>query len=203
LYADGRVVTGGNSPQQRVLECRLTEQFWQDLVAEIVESQHFLTLDSDTIKADIDNGVQHPIMDAPMTVITLRLANRTHRVEVYAAQAMASQVKNSVGLQRFVETEKKLRNLYAIALSGGVDVVQDIIVEIQKSLQQSYPDVDRLAWSDLQWCSRDQQDNLRLQFLWNRAPGNTGEIQRISIVYQKQQGKVTIEHRRQDSNVDQ
>ncbi len=198
LYADGRAVTGGNSPQQIVRECQLPEQFWQDLVASLMDEHQFLSLDSQNINDDIEKQAEHKIMDAPTSVITLRLANRTHRVEVYGSLSMASQVTESIALQQFVAVEKRLRNLYSIALTGGLDEVDSIVVQIQELLLPQYPSLSQLSAKELLWCSRQASGDLRLEFALDLVAKSSNPPRKLKITYSRVDGKTTIQHQLQE-----
>ncbi len=129
VFADGRVVTGRNTPDQEVFEMRLDDRRLHELMEEVVNIHEAFSIDSGAIRNAIEaTGRRIMIADAPNTEITIELADRKHTVSAYAVTYCAGSFPEVEELQRLLKIEKISHRLFAMAQLGGQKVL-DAIVE--------------------------------------------------------------------------
>ncbi len=152
IYADGRVLTGRNAPEQEVYEFRLDADELEELVKFIVTEQKFFEQDSNALKDRIEQVPDRMIvMDAPSTRITLRTRQKTHMVDVYALAMVARQLASIDGLQRLHAIEQRLKAVQTLAALGR-DVAERVVNQVNEFLAENDRRLPHdLTWRDLAW----------------------------------------------------
>ncbi len=154
IYADGRVQTGRNAPEQEVYEICLDAAELEELVKFIVTEQKFFEHDSNALKDRIEQVPDRAIvMDAPSTTITLRTRQKCHTVNVYALSMVARQLTSIDGLQRLHAIEQRLKAVHTLAVLGR-DVAERIVNQVNEYLSKNDRRLpNNLTCRDLSWFS--------------------------------------------------
>lgn len=135
VYADGRVVTGQNRPEQPVYEIRLDEDQLLDEMARIVNDGKFMELDQVVIaEAIAHTGRPITLVDGSSTRIEVRLDDREHAVELYAPGFCAAAFPEVAGLPEFRHSELVCQRLAALARLGGPERLRACLAPAQESL---------------------------------------------------------------------
>lgn len=152
IYADGRVQTGRNAPEQEVYEFRLDPAELKELVKFIVAEQKFFEHDSKTLKERIEEVPDRMIvMDAPSTKITLRTRQKSHTVDVYALGMVARQLASIDGLQRLHAIEQRLKAVHTLAALGR-EVAERVVNQVNEYLSKNERRLPNdLTCRDLTW----------------------------------------------------
>lgn len=116
VFANGELDISNTWPERPLHPRQLSAVELQQLLYDIIAERHFLTIDSDAIKKEIDdlskrNGRIFAIADAPTTVITLNLPEHNRRIAVYAAESAARQFPEIEGLQDLLAIQNRLKTL--------------------------------------------------------------------------------------------
>lgn len=128
VFADGRVVTGRNTPEQKEYVLQLDDRRLHELMEEVVSKYDAFSIDSREIgKAIQATGRRIGIADVPNTEITIELADRKHTINVYAVTYCAGSYPEIEELQRLLRIEKFAHRLYGLAHLGGEEVLAAIV----------------------------------------------------------------------------
>jgi hypothetical protein len=135
VFADGRVITGQNRPDQAVFEIRLEEDQLLEEMRKIVEVEKFLELDQAVIaEAIADTGRPITLVDGTVTRIEVRLDDREHAIELYALGFCASAYPEVAGLPELRRIELIGQRLCALARLGGPERLEACLVHAQEVL---------------------------------------------------------------------
>jgi|GEM_PF-5612596 len=128
IYADGRVVTGQNRPDQEVFEMRLADGKLLEFLKQVVNEFDLFSIDSGEIREAIQaTGRPISIIDVPSTEVVVRLADKEHSISVFASGFCASAYPEIEALQRLVKIEKLAQRFVTIAQLGGPEILDSII----------------------------------------------------------------------------
>lgn len=137
VFADGRVVTGQNRPDQPVHEFRLTDRELHDWMNRIVNDFGFTGIvESDLRKAMEADPDRMLLMDAPTCEIRVQLAESRHEVRIYAVGYSASVWPEIEPLQRLAKIEKLGQKLVSVAELGGTQVLHQHLEFANQELEK-------------------------------------------------------------------
>lgn len=116
VFANGELVISNTWPERPLHPEPLSSVELQQLLYNIIAEKHFLTIDSDAIKKEIDDlskrdGRIFAIADAPTTVITLNLPEHNHRIAIYALDSASQQFPEIDELQDLLAVQNQLKVL--------------------------------------------------------------------------------------------
>lgn len=157
--ADGTMRTGAG-------EARLEPEELQDLLAYVIDEKRFFDLDTEAIRLKLHQensrrGSALAVLRAPVSVIEVRLRDRTHRVEVHALQFQANTHPTIAALQQLAAIERKLVRSSSVALLGGTDGAARVLALANEELARRYPQRTALALTDLAGVGR-RKDGARV-----------------------------------------
>lgn len=188
IYGDGRLITGQNAPEHPVHELQLSNEELQELLTFVIKDQSFLELDSQTLKMLIEkvpNRIQ--IMDAGTTEITVRTAEETHTVGVYALALIVKQMDFIRGVVQLHAIERRLKSLHTLAAVGRESADQ-LVEEANKFLATNHSDLPTdLSLHDLAWSSKTGP-NMRIAF----TRGKTEQHGAFSVTIEQDSAKSTV-----------
>jgi hypothetical protein len=135
VFADGRVITGQNRPDQVVHEIRLGEEQLLAELAKVVERERFFELDQAALSTAIaETGRRIMLADGVRSRIAVRLDDRAHEVEMYAVRFCADEYPEVAGLQQLCRIELACLRLAALAAVGGPERLQFCLTHVQENI---------------------------------------------------------------------
>ncbi|MEZ6095042.1 MAG: hypothetical protein R3C03_12570 [Pirellulaceae bacterium] len=192
IFADGRVVTGINSPELKSHEVQLPESEFYKLFNRFSESG-ILEMDSEAIQQKIEaSGKKIMIMDAPTSNLTFQTKDDTNTVSVYALSFSGTQLGDVVPeVKKILDLERQLRRVQAIALLGGSDELSRVLDKSNEYVRGVDEKIPPFKSEHLYSGFESRQGNVTVSFV-NSDIDSTGNAKSISLSVTIDNGDLTF-----------
>jgi len=156
-------------------ETRIDPARLQELLRFIIEEQRFWDIDSEAVRLAIhqensQRGSALAVLHAPTSVLEVRLQDRTHRVEVHALQFEANAHPGIDSLQRLAAIQRRVIQVFSIALLGGEWRVARLRDLASAELRKHHPDRAPFTLDDLAAAGRRSDGSLVAHFRRDESP---------------------------------
>ena len=152
VFADGRVVNGASSPEEKPYEFKLKPEQLQDLLKQVIEENKFYEIDAGKITNAVKAAGGPKLADATTLEVKLELPQGSHEVSVYAPRITAKQLPKIKGLQQVANIEILGRKLVLVAVAGGYENVDQALTKVNKQLKEK--GLDLMTPNELYTCKR-------------------------------------------------
>lgn len=196
VYAGGRV-------QVRVGEGslwgELTPEQVQDLVRKLLTRDQLARIRTEGIERELDEesqrtGLSREIQGAADTIIRVRTAQGTYRVDGHAVGLLCSRFPEAQGLQHLYSAQRRLENIRAIVMVGGTPAAERLARMAEARLLAESGEAIQVSKENLT-CVHSLNDGTRcLQFVVPAPLGtltaprivslfeSPGEVPRVSVL---------------------
>jgi hypothetical protein len=173
VYADGRIVCGVQVPQGRAASARLSPPQLAALLQHVLKEGKFLEISPEQVARELE-GYRSLLADGQTTIVTVNLADRSHRLSVYALKLTAKDLPNAPAIQSLAEIEVTLRQIKQLGDLGGQDVLDSLLAAANQLLAKELPDADPWTTQHIRRVERLSADGVKVSLSRARAAAQDG-----------------------------
>lgn len=163
IFADGRVISGSNSPEIENGEMKLDDEALLKLMRFVVDEQRYFETSQEDLRRQLEDH-RPALADGLTSEFEVETASNQQSISIYALRMTARAYPDYQPLQRLANIEQRFRELKLIAGAGGPTAIQELLKSVNDQLKDSDPTVAPLSTESLTSAVRYKDGRMMVRF---------------------------------------